>query len=101
MGKFYTYIERFCDKQGKAYGWEFILDHFIKDEAVKIHYIKCGSSWMNINFQQDYELAKSKIFPIVEKEIPKEVEKKVDKINNENLKNSPKDKNKETSKPLN
>ena len=35
------------------------------------------------------------------KEIPKEVEKKVDKINNENLKNSPKDKNKETSKPLN
>ena len=51
MGKFYTYIERFCDKQGKAYGWEFILDHFIKDEAVKIHYIK-----LNVHTSQFHPL---------------------------------------------
>lgn len=64
MEKFYTYMETFLQKQGAQFNYEPVLDLFIQETGIKIHYLTSdGLKWMNINYEADLRHANEQLFP--------------------------------------
>ena len=57
--KFCSYMDEFFKKESKKFVYEVIIDKFLEDTKFKINYKKIqGKRWVNINYVEDYEIAK-------------------------------------------
>lgn len=63
MEKFYVFMGEFFSQNGNNFNYEAILDQFIKEKKVVLHYIPSGGlPWVNINYPEDYFRANDTIF---------------------------------------
>lgn len=59
LTKFCDFMDEFFKKESKKFIYEIIIDKFLQDTGFKINYKKIeGKKWININYVEDYELAK-------------------------------------------
>jgi len=59
MQEFYSYMEKYFEKNGNNHNYEPVLSYFIRDTGRRINYIESGGlNWMNVNYESDYERAK-------------------------------------------
>lgn len=58
FSKFCHYLEKHFDHKGKADGYDRILGSFIKETNTVVNYRASETSWININYEEDYYYAK-------------------------------------------
>lgn len=59
MGALYTYMDDFFEQNGPKFKYERIFDSMIDTTTAKLDYLDTGGlAWVNINHEEDYNLAK-------------------------------------------
>ena len=60
---FFSFIKAYCLQNGKHYNWEPLLNIFLKQNNISIKYTFINQrNWININYKEDYFLAKNEIY---------------------------------------
>ena len=60
---FYTHLEQFFTRAGRNVSYEVVLDEFIQKEKRLLYSLETnGLAWLNINYREDYERARDKLY---------------------------------------
>lgn len=60
MQSLYAYMDSFFEARGRQQKYERVFDNFIKDTGATLNYLGTGGlAWININHEEEYELAQS------------------------------------------
>ena len=63
MKELYSYMDFFFKKNGNNHNYEPIIDKFLNKNLIVMNYKTCSElSWININYEEDYNKAQKEIY---------------------------------------